>query len=49
MLFKIYTILLSKQLVVIEMSSNQGKMREKNFHFLVKNPGVSSKTVSKEL
>ena len=49
MLFKIYTTLLSKQLVVIEMSSNQDKKREKILHFLVENPGVSNKTVSKEL
>ena len=49
MLFKIYTTLLSKQLVLIEMSSNQDKKREKILHFLVENPGVSNKTVSKEL
>ena len=49
MSFKIYKTLLSKQLVVIEMSSNQDKKREKILHFLVENPGVSNKTVSKEL
>ena len=49
MLFKIYTTLLSKQLVVIEISSNQDKKREKILHFLVENPGVSNKTVSKEM
>ena len=49
MLFKICTTLLSKQLVLIEMSSNQDKKREKILHFLVENPGVSNKTISKEL
>ena len=49
MLFKIYTPQLSKQLVLIEMLSNQDKKREKILHFLVENPGVSNKTISKEL
>ena len=31
------------------MSPNQDKKREKILHFLVENPGVSNKTVSKEL
>ena len=48
-LFKIYTTLLSKQLVLIEISSNQDKKREKFLHVLVENPGISNKTISKEL
>ena len=31
------------------MSSNQDKKREKISYFLVENPGVSNKTISKEL
>ena len=31
------------------MSANQDKKREKILHFLVENPGVSNKTISKEL
>ena len=49
MFFKIYTTLLSKQLVLIEMSSNQDKKQENILHFLVENPGESNKTISKEL
>ena len=49
MLFKIYTTLLLKQFVLIEVSSNQDKKREKILHFLVENPGVSNETITKEL
>ena len=46
MLFKIHITLLSKQFVLIE---NQDKKQEKTLHFLVENPSVSNKTISKEL
>ena len=39
--------MLSKQLVLIEMPSNQDKKRENILHFLVENPGVSNKIISK--
>ena len=38
-----------QKLVLIEISSNQDKKREEILHFLVENPGVSNKTISKEL
>ena len=48
MLFKIYTTLLSKELVLIEISSNQDKKLEKILHFHVENPGESNKTITKD-